>query len=239
MSVWPNFQPGFLSSRGLHCWLINELCDLSFKQVGWLKFSLLQGTRCIVSAGSPSSGLRIEHRFFFWIPYSSRNLLVKFQIFFQSVGNQFNRFYQAAPFYKHIALFRLILSHPGQELSAIFFCQIPYSSRNLLVNFQNFSQSVELVGNRFNKFYQAAPVLACFDPHFCCGLSPQAPRHLWATFRVRVQFGQISCGPTSWMGRMWVKRAWFGLMEFRGMCVKESKPFISFRLASLPLGYEI
>ena len=29
------------------------------------------------------------------------------------------------------------------------------------------------------------------------------------------------------------------LMEFRGMCAKESKPFISFRPVSLPFGYEI
>ena len=38
---------------------------------------------------------------------------------------------------------------------------------------------------------------------------------------------------------MWVKRAWFGMMEFRGMCAKESEPFISFRPASLPFSYEI
>ena len=69
---WPHvdvrvakFSAGFLELRGLHCWLINELCGLSFNKVGWLRFGLLQETRCIVSAGSPSSGLRIEHRFFF------------------------------------------------------------------------------------------------------------------------------------------------------------------------------
>ena len=66
MSVWPNFQLGFLSSGGLHCWLINELHGLSFNKVGWLGFGLLQGTRCIVSAGTPSSGLKIECRFFCW-----------------------------------------------------------------------------------------------------------------------------------------------------------------------------
>lgn len=38
---------------------------------------------------------------------------------------------------------------------------------------------------------------------------------------------------------MWIKQAWFGLMEFRGICAKESKPFISFQPASLPFGYEI
>ena len=39
---------------------------------------------CIVSAGFPSSGLEVEHRLFFWIPYSLRNLLVKFHIFFST-----------------------------------------------------------------------------------------------------------------------------------------------------------
>ena len=65
MSMWPNFQLGFLSSRGLHCWLINEPYGLSFNKVGWLGLGLLQGTHCIVSVDSPLSGLRIERRFFF------------------------------------------------------------------------------------------------------------------------------------------------------------------------------
>ena len=66
MSVWPNFQLGFLSSGGLHCWLINDLCGLSFNKVGCLKFGLLQGTHCIVSAGSLSSELEIERHFYFY-----------------------------------------------------------------------------------------------------------------------------------------------------------------------------
>ena len=86
MSVWPNFQLGFLSTGGLHCWLINEPYGLSFNKVGWLGLGFLQGTHCIVSVDSLLSGLRIEHCFFFcWIPYSLRNLLLKFQIFF-SIG---------------------------------------------------------------------------------------------------------------------------------------------------------
>ena len=66
MSVWPNFQLGFLSSGGLHCWLINELRGPSFNKVGWLGFGLLQGTHCIVSAGSPLSRLEIERHFYFY-----------------------------------------------------------------------------------------------------------------------------------------------------------------------------
>ena len=60
MSVWLNFQLGFLSSGRLHCWLFNEIRGLSFNKVGSFGFGLLQGTHCIVSASSPSSGLRIE-----------------------------------------------------------------------------------------------------------------------------------------------------------------------------------
>ena len=75
MSMWPKFQLGFLSSGGLHCWLINEPRGLSFNKVGWLGLGLLQGTHCIVSAGSSSSELRIERRFFCWISYSLNNLL--------------------------------------------------------------------------------------------------------------------------------------------------------------------
>ena len=41
------------------------------------------GTHCIVSAGSPLSELGIECHLFFWIPYSLRKILVKFQIFSQ------------------------------------------------------------------------------------------------------------------------------------------------------------
>ena len=56
-------------------------------------------------------------------------------------------------FYKeHLALFWPVLPHPGLELSAVFFFLFPYSSRNLLVKFENLSQSIELVGNRFNRF---------------------------------------------------------------------------------------
>ena len=66
--MWLNFQLGFLSSGRLHCWLFNEIRGLSFNKVAWFGFGLLQGTHCIVLAGSPSSGLGIERRF--WIPYS-------------------------------------------------------------------------------------------------------------------------------------------------------------------------
>ena len=44
--------------------MINEPRGLSFNKVGWLRLGLLQGTHCIVSAGSPSSRLKIERRFF-------------------------------------------------------------------------------------------------------------------------------------------------------------------------------
>ena len=62
--------------------------------IGWLCGSLGFETLCIILAGSPSFGLRIELHLFFWIPYSLRNLMVLFQIFNQldePVGNRFNR----------------------------------------------------------------------------------------------------------------------------------------------------
>ena len=65
MSVWPNFQLGFLSSGGLYCWLINEPYGLSFNKAGWLGLGLLQGTHYIVLVDSLLSRLRIERRFFF------------------------------------------------------------------------------------------------------------------------------------------------------------------------------
>ena len=64
MFVWSNFQLGVLSSGGLHCSLISERCGLSFNKVEWLGFDLLQGTCCVVSAGSPSFGLGIKCHFF-------------------------------------------------------------------------------------------------------------------------------------------------------------------------------
>ena len=61
--------------------------------VGWLYQSW--GIPNLALFGSHSSGLRIENRFFFLIPYSIRNFLTKFGIFYQPdgpVGNGFNRF---------------------------------------------------------------------------------------------------------------------------------------------------
>ena len=63
-------------------------------------------------------------------------------------------------FYKeHVALFQLVLTYRGLELSAIFFCWIPYSLRNFLTRFQNFSQPVGPVRNQFNRFCWVAPFL--------------------------------------------------------------------------------
>ena len=56
-----------------------------------------------------------------------------------------------ALFYKRVALFQLVIPHPGLELSAVYFFWIPCSLRNLLLKFQIFSQSDEPVGNQFNR----------------------------------------------------------------------------------------
>ena len=64
-----------------------------------------------------------------------------------------------ALFYKRVALFQLVIPHPGLELSAVYFFWIPCSLRNLLLKFHIFSQSDELVGNRFNR-------MAWWQPRF-------------------------------------------------------------------------
>ena len=61
--------------------------------VGWLCRS--RGTPDLALFGSHLSGLRIENRFFFLLPYSFRNFMNKFGIFYQAdgpVGNRFNWF---------------------------------------------------------------------------------------------------------------------------------------------------
>ena len=66
---------------------------------GWLGFGLLWNTSHCFSQFS-LSGLGIECRLFFWIPYSLRNILVKFQIVYQSdepFGNRFNRWLGGSP----------------------------------------------------------------------------------------------------------------------------------------------
>ena len=54
--------------------------------IGWLCGSLDFEALCIVLADSPSFGLKIKRRLLFWIFYSLRNLLVKFQFFFSTSG---------------------------------------------------------------------------------------------------------------------------------------------------------
>ena len=57
-------------------------------------------------------------------------------------------------FYKeHVALFQSVLPHPGSKLSTIFFLLDSLFFEESLVKFQNFSQSVVPVGDRFNRFY--------------------------------------------------------------------------------------
>ena len=66
------------------------------------RFSTIAGCLCqpwgtpdLSLSGSHSSGFEIENHFFFLLPYSVRNFLAKFGIFYQPselVGNRFNRF---------------------------------------------------------------------------------------------------------------------------------------------------
>ena len=51
-------------------------------------------------------------------------------------------------------MFRSYLPHPNSELCTIFifYFWIPYSSRNIVSKFENFSQLVDQIGKRFNQF---------------------------------------------------------------------------------------
>ena len=54
------------------------------------------------------------------------------------------------------------------RITFLLFFWIPDSVRNFLTKVQNFSQSFELVENRFNRLCKTAhgqpPILACFSP---------------------------------------------------------------------------
>ena len=101
------------------------------------------------------------YRFFFWIPYSLKNSLTKFENFYQSdqsVENWLIRFdefqlkfiIQAGSNSKHPILFWSYLPHLNSESHApFFFFWTSYSSRNIFSNFKFFSQSAQPVGNRF------------------------------------------------------------------------------------------
>ena len=125
--------------------------------VGWLCQSW--GTPDIALFGSHSSRLRIENRFFFLIPYSFRNFLTKFGIFYQPdrpVGKQFNRFSTIVGWLcqswgiPDLVLFGSHSSRLGIENR--FFFLLPYSVRNFLAKFGIFYQPSEPVGNPFNPF---------------------------------------------------------------------------------------
>ena len=103
---------------------------------------------------SPSSELEIMHRFFCWIPYSLQNYLKKNENFLStgSTGlelahpvrrisikvHYWSRFEFGAPDL-------VFVISPSFELGITlhFFCWIPYSSRNILSNFQNFLSRID------------------------------------------------------------------------------------------------
>ena len=100
--------------------------------------------------------LGIAHHFFSWISYSSRNILWNFQEFLQPVrpvGIRFSRFIESAGV-EHWFLVIILIISPFSELGIAyhFFSWIRHSSRNILSNFQDFLQSVQLVGIRFSRF---------------------------------------------------------------------------------------
>ena len=93
--------------------------------IGWLCGSLGFEALCIVSAGSPSSGLGIERHFFVRFLIHQGIFMVKFHIFFINLMNRLGTGsiggLVAAPFYKCFILFQLGLPHPSSELSTVSF----------------------------------------------------------------------------------------------------------------------
>ena len=76
----------------------------------------------------------------------------------------------------------LVLTCPGLELSTVDFFFIPYSFRNFLKKFVNFSQPDELVGNWFNWFSTTAgmTLLAMRDTWPCFVWFSLVQAHNWA-----------------------------------------------------------
>ena len=153
-TFWPNL--GFFINR------LNR-----FNQFSTIAGCLSQpwGTPNLSLSGSHTSGLRIENRFFFLFPYSVRNFLAKFGIFYQLyelVGNRFNRFSAIVcclcqPWGKPD------LSLSGSHSSGLgienrFFCLFPYSVRNP-AKFGIFYQPSEPAENWFNRFSTIAGCL--------------------------------------------------------------------------------
>ena len=105
---------GFQTSREFDLWfdlvwafgplwnvvMVDSLVRIMLWDRGWgfQNLSLVgghDGTHWLVLVISPSSELRIVHRFFCWIPYSSRNIWSKFENYSQplyQMGNRLNRF---------------------------------------------------------------------------------------------------------------------------------------------------
>ena len=132
-----------------------EVFLIFYRKVGWLRFGLLQGTHCIVSTGSPSSGLGIKHRFFVRFLILRGIFWCSFRIFLNrldQLGTGSTGSSRQPCFINTLYCFGRFSLIQARNWAPFFFFWIPYSSRNLLVKVQNFSQSVELVGNQFNRF---------------------------------------------------------------------------------------
>ena len=64
----------------------------NFNSVGVHRSRFEYGALGLVSIISPSSELGIAHRFFCWITYSSRNIVSKYEYFYQPLKLMVNRF---------------------------------------------------------------------------------------------------------------------------------------------------
>ena len=209
------------------------------------------GTPDLSLSGSHSSGLRIENRFFCLFPYSVRNFLTKFGIFYQPpelVGNRFNRFSTIA------SCLCLPWGTPDLSLSGshssrfgienrFFFFLFPYSVRNFLAKFGIFYQPYESVGNQFNRFSTIASCLCQpwgtldlslsgshssglgIENRFFC-LLPQSLMNFLTEFGIFLSIGWIGWEPVQPIQH----HSWLPLSAMRNTCFSLSGSHSSERL---------
>ena len=144
--------------------------SFSLGRIHWSRFEFIAlGLVLIIS---PSSELRIAHHFFYGLIILQGTFCKNFKFFL----NQFDWFPEFQ--FRHNSLKRVRIRSTKacfDHISLIrpwncapFFLWTHYSSRNILPNFQKFSQSARPVGSRFNRFIE----LACMEHWFWWFWSP-------------------------------------------------------------------
>ena len=129
------------------------------------RFSAIAGCLCqpwgtldLSLSGSHSSGLGIENRFFCLLPYSIRNFLKKFGIFYQPsepVGNRFNRFNTIA------GCLCQLWRTPNLSLSGSHSFRLGIENHFFCLNPHSFRSFLENLGILLNRLYQLRTSSTC------------------------------------------------------------------------------